>query len=77
MLERRDAENLKDFMQAWLQFQRLLEDRNQEVSAQCSPDLDTHGVLAGADKGPDAQVSLDPFEKQLSVLRTTRPRNPI
>ena len=54
-------------MQTWLQFQGLLQDGHQEVSAERSPNLDTHGVLAGTHKCADAQVSLDPFEKQFDL----------
>ena len=54
-------------MQTWLQFQGLLQNGDQEVSAERSPNLDTHGVLACADKGSDAQVSFDPFEEQFDL----------
>jgi hypothetical protein len=46
----------------------LLFDRgNQHVGAHGRPDLGLHGVLAGAEKVPDAQVSFDQLEKEFDL----------
>jgi len=70
-LEGSDGEDLKDFMQTWLEFQGLLEDAHQEVGADRRPDLDAHGVVAGADERADAQVLFDRAKEQLDL--PTRP----
>ena len=62
-LEKNNAENLQDFAQTQLDFEFFLDNRNQNVNADSNPDLSLHGVLAGAVKAFDSQVSLDPFEK--------------
>ena len=51
-------------MQTWFQFEGLFQDGDEQVSAERSPNLDTHSVLGGADKGTNPEMSLDPFEKQ-------------
>jgi hypothetical protein len=45
----------------------LFNDGNQHVSADGRPDLSLHGVLACAEKVLDAQVLLDPFEKEFDL----------
>jgi hypothetical protein len=45
----------------------LLDDGNQHVGRYGAPDLRLDGVLAGAQKAPDAQVLLDPLEKQFHL----------
>src|SRR5665213_298073 len=70
-LEGRDGEDLKDFVQAGLQFQSLLQNGHQQVGAERSPDLDTHGVFGVADEGADAQVPLDPLEEQFDLPTRT------
>ena len=47
--------------------QLLFDDRNQHIGAHGAPDLGLYGVLAGAKKVLDAQVLLDPFEKQFDL----------
>ena len=49
------------------QFQTFFEYCNQHVSADCDPDLRLDCVLAGAEKGLDSQVLLDPLEEQLDL----------
>jgi hypothetical protein len=54
-------------MQTWFQFEGLFQDGYEQVSAKRSPNLDTHGVLGGADEGANPEMSLDPFEKQFDL----------
>ena len=49
------------------QMQAFLGNGNQHVSADCNPDLRLDGALVGAIKRLDAQVLLDPFEKQFDL----------
>ena len=45
----------------------LIETGHHEVNADCNPDLGAHCVLTGTVKGLDAEVLLDPLEKQLDL----------
>lgn len=49
------------------QFQTFFEYRDQHVSADRDPNLRLDCVLAGAHKGIDPKVLLDPFEEQLDL----------
>ena len=49
------------------QMQAFFGNRDQHVSADCNPDLRLDRVLVGAIKRLDAQMLLDPFEKQLDL----------
>ena len=49
------------------QMQAFLGNGDQHVSADCDPDWHRGRVLVGAIKRLDAQVLLDPFEKQLDL----------
>ena len=49
------------------QMQAFLGNGDQHVSADCNPDLRLDRVLVGAIKRLDAQVLLDPFEKQFDL----------
>ena len=49
------------------QMQAFLSNGDQHVSADRDPDLRFDSVLVGAIKRLDAQVLLDPFEKQLNL----------
>ena len=48
----------------------LLYDGNQDVRADCDPDLRLHRILAGAKKRLDTQVLLDPLERMGDILPT-------
>ena len=54
-------------MKAVGQVQAFLGNGDQHVSADCNPDLRLDRVLVGAIKRLDAQMLLDPFEKQLDL----------
>ena len=54
-------------MKAVGQMQAFLGNGDQHVSADCNPDLRLDRVLVGAIKRLDAQMLLDPFEKQLDL----------
>ena len=54
-------------MKAVGQMQAFLGNGDQHVSADCNPDLRLDRVLVGAIKRLDAQVLLDPFEKQFDL----------
>ena len=45
----------------------LLETGDDEVNADCDPDLGFDGIVAEANEGFDAQVLFDPFEEQFNV----------
>ena len=50
-----------------LQGEALFDDGDEYVDRHRNPDLRLHRVLRNADKAFDAQVLLDPFEKQLEL----------
>jgi len=54
-------------MQTLFQFEGLLQDGDEQASAERSPNLDKHGFLGGADEGANPEMSLDPFEKQFNL----------
>ena len=62
---KRDSENLKDFIDAALQFHIVLYYCHKAVSDYGTIDLDAHGILRCTPKLLDAQVLLNPFEEQL------------
>ena len=66
-LEKREAQNLQNFVQAPVELEFLLDDGHQDVDADGDPDLRLHGVLGGAIEGLDAQVLLDPFEEEFHL----------
>src|ERR1700730_6401603 len=66
-LEKPQAQNLQNLVQAPVELEFLLDDRDQDVGADGNPDLGLHGVLGRAIKGFDAQMLLDPFEEQLHL----------
>ena len=49
---------------------RFLTDGDEDINADGDPDLRFDGTLVGAEKRFDAQVLLDPFEKQLDLPAT-------
>ena len=51
--------------------QTFFNNRDQDISGHCNPDLRLHGVLARAVKSFEPQVLLDPFEEQLDLPALT------
>ena len=51
-----------------MEFQSFLDDCDQHIGSDGTPDLASHGVLTGSQKAFDAQVLLDPFEQQGDIL---------
>jgi len=49
--------------------QAFLENSDEQINGDGAPDLGAHGVGAGAVKGFDAQMLLDPFEEQFDLQR--------
>ena len=66
-LEKRDAENLRDFAEAALDFQFFLQNRNQQVDADGDPELGLDGILGGSVKSLDPEILFDPFEEKLHL----------
>src|SRR5258706_7509674 len=67
LLERRDADDLEDFVQAWLEFQSFLQYSYEQVGTHRRPDLDTHCVLRVANKAVNTEVLFDPSEEQFDL----------
>ena len=59
-------------MQTGFQFEGLFQDGDEQVSAERSPNLDTHSVFGGADERANPEMPLDPFEKQFDRKRPAR-----
>jgi hypothetical protein len=68
LIEKRNAENLQDFVKALFQPEPLLDDGDQHINRYRNPHLCLHRVLGCAVKFFDAQMLLDPFEKLKIVL---------
>jgi hypothetical protein len=66
-LERDNTQNMEDLVEAGLHPQSFADDGDQDVNRDCDPDLGIDGVLAGAEKGLDAQVLFDSFEEQFHL----------
>ena len=47
--------------------QAFLQNGDEQLSGDGGPDLGAHGVRAGAVKGFDAQMLLEPFEEQFDL----------
>ena len=62
-LEQGQTQDLQDFAEGPVETQFTFHDRDQDVDADCDPNLRLHGVRTGAVEGFDSQVLLDPFEK--------------
>jgi hypothetical protein len=45
-----------------------MKDAQQHEGDQRDIDLDAHGIFAAAEKAPDLEVLLEPFEQQLDIL---------
>ena len=70
-LEKRDAQDLQDFVQRMLHIQLLANDRHEDVNADRNPDLGLHCVLRSPIKRLDPQMLLDPSKKQLDLPTTS------
>ena len=65
--ERRDAQDLKHRMQRQRQVESLANDGDEHVRADRDPHLGFDRVLGCAEEPLDAQVLLDPFEKEFHL----------
>ena len=66
-LEAREAQNLQNSVEAGIQMQTFFQNGDEQINGDGTPDLGAHGVGAGAVKGFDAQMLLDPFEKHFDL----------
>ena len=64
LLERGSTDNLQDFIHRGCEIFLLLGDGDEEVGAECGPDLNPHAVRRVAEKSAEAQVLLDPAEEK-------------
>ena len=70
LLEKHDAEDLQDFAKTLLKPEFFLDKGHQHIHADGNPNLGLDGIDAGAEKGFDAQILLDPFEEQFDLPAT-------
>src|SRR3954470_2452522 len=54
-------------MERRLEVEALFNDRDEDVDAECNPDLSLHRILGGAEERFDTKVLFDPFEEQLDL----------
>jgi hypothetical protein len=66
-LEKRDAQDLQDFVQRMFHIQLLANDRHEYVNADRNPDLGLHRVRRSPVKRLDPQMLLDPSKEQLDL----------
>ena len=66
-LEKAQAQNLQNVVQAPVELEFLFDDGDQDVGADGNPDLSFHGVVGGPLKGLDTQMLLDPFEEKFHL----------
>ena len=64
LVSQRDSENLKDFVDASLQFYVVPHYCHEAISDYGTIDLDTDGILGDPPELLDTQMLLDPFEEQ-------------
>ena len=62
-----ETENLQNCVERRRHVQALFDDGDEHVDGDRDPDLGFDGIFRGAEKSLDAQVLLDPFEKQLHL----------
>ena len=67
-LEKRDAQNLQEFVEAAVGGQPLLQDGDEHIHGERAPDLGLHGVLARAMEGLDPEMLCDPLEQLGDIL---------
>ena len=70
-LEKRDAQDLQDFVQRMLHIQLLTNDRHEDVNADRNPDLGLHRVRRRPIKRLDPQMLLDPAKEQFDLPTTS------
>lgn len=70
LLEKHNVENLQNFAKAVRESEFFLDNGHQHVDADRNPDLGLDGIVAGAEKGFDAQILFDPFEEEFDVPAT-------
>ena len=66
-LERVDTQNLENFGETAFDFQFFPHNRNEQVNADCDPDLSANGIGRRAVESVDSQMLFDPFEKQFDL----------
>ena len=66
-LEYREAQDLQDCVETFLDVQALANDRDGRVNRHGDPDLALHRVFRGAEERLYSQVLLDPFKKQFHL----------
>ena len=71
LVSQRDSENLKDFVDASLQFHVVLHYCHEAISDYGAIDLDTDGILGGPPELLDTQMLFDPFEEQFHAPAVT------
>ena len=64
-LKSMNAQYLQNPVQVFGDVEFFFHNGDEQVSADRGPDLDFHRVFTGSEKGPDAQVLLDPLEEKL------------
>src|SRR5665647_2198300 len=70
-LEKRDAQDLQDFVQRMFHIQFLANDGHQHVNADRNPDLRLHSVWRSPIKRLDPQMLLDPSKEQFDLSATS------
>lgn len=66
-LERSDAQQLEDCVEAGLEREALLDDGDEHIDAYGDPFSGLHRAWRRPEEVPDAQVLFDPFEEQLDL----------
>src|SRR6266705_5379874 len=57
-------------MEGSREMKALFDDRHEQVDGDGDPDLSLHGILGGTEEGLDAEVLLDPLEKEFDLPAT-------
>jgi len=70
-LEKCKAQDLQYCVEIGTEIESFLDDRDQNINGNCDPYLSLHRIFGGAEKGFDAQVLFDPFEKQFDLPAVT------
>src|SRR3954452_1745637 len=70
-LEKRDAQDLQDFVQRMSHLQLLANEGHQHINANRDPHLRLHGVRRSPIKRLDSQMLLDPPKEQFDLPATS------
>ena len=70
-LEKRDTQDLQDFVQRMFHMQFLANDGHEDVNADRNPDLRLHGVPRSPIERLDPQMLLDPSKEQFDLPATS------